>query len=338
MGLQLHPVQNVVNVQWTPQGIFAATRDTVGRQNPCALVYGKAGATTVDWTPLGALGIGEGGALLGCSVGGKTKNDDGTTTGTTTFVAVGKADEGDSETAGPYGSVIFTSTDGKDWTNTYKKIDVVEDDNISTEEAHGVVWDEGDRAFYVSMFAQENDIFSERIYKSTDGMSWGLAEQVTIDRESVDPREVDSILLKHCKKPENVGGKHPPAGIAKMPDGYQAYNESADVFMRPKDLKRFSAQGLIYDLAEGQDQLSPTLMIRRPGEEEGQYVEENKNIGAPCFAVANFGAAWIAGGGESNLDESFDKGDTWQSSYTHSGDTILHYNICAIAGGKPDKS
>lgn len=339
---RLDPLQNIVNVSWAAHGVFAATRDGVGRQNPCAVVYGKDGTEKINWKPLGGLGIDEGGALFGCSVGGKKKNDDGTTTGKTVFVAVGRPDEGHSVTFGPYGSVIFTSTDGQDWKVTYKKINVASTDVVSAEQAQGIVWDEDDGAFYVSMFAQEQlghneAIFSERIYKSTDGMSWELAEEAIINRESIEPKDVDSILLKHCNKPENTGGKH-PTGIAKMPDGYQAYNKAADVFMKPKDLKRFSAQGMIYNLAEGQDQLSSTLTIRRPGKEAGQYDEEDKSIGAPCFAVANYGTAWVAGGGESKMDMSFDNGKTWKTSYAHSGDAITHYNICAVVGGKPDKS
>jgi hypothetical protein len=320
MGIQLHPIQNIVNVKWG-KGVFVACRYIIGRSPAVAIYYGHSVTGTLKWTPLGPFGIGEAGGLTGCAVSKESADNPNKT-----FVIVGQTFE-----EPQFGSIILTSADGKKWDVTYKKLDVIEAGHFSNESMTGAVWDEdagASGAFYASAFARERrdgpDVFSERLYHSIDGRSWELAQESTIDL-SADPATYNSIILQHCNKPENQGGMVAAPGVQRMPDGLQAYDAGNDIFMKPKDLIHFGWDGAKYR----NDEPGTSVTIRRLSDDGSTYEETETSIHSGCFAVAYVGGIWVAGGAKSNLDASYDRGKTWNTS------NVVNepYLVAAIIGG-----
>jgi hypothetical protein len=351
MSLQLHFVEQIVNVQWGG-GIFVV-------KSLMGFIYRGSGKNTDDWQSIGQPKKISGflGANSGSSYAeiGKTDSEPGNSV----FVISATREDDD----GNFGSFILASDDGQSWEIAFEQYEVNDGDHRDPWifQPTGIVWDNDVNKFYASFLrtiADFDDVTGvtavdhENIYSSADGYSWSLLSTTPLpSSDTVDANTVTSAIIQYCNKPENTKGP------VKVPDGLQAYSEGSDTLIMPTALRGFEPwNGAFYNRRSGEfsgeeyGAADPSVNVITI-DEGGNKVTETVAVSADCYAVAQVNGVWVACGGTLTdlfqpgntltVDISLNGGKEWKQVYKNSSEGDWgSYHAASVSAGqqktKPD--
>src|SRR5262245_382804 len=328
-------LNRIVNVSWGGKAVFVAA-DGDGNQLIGERKVDEHGNNKIEWTKQDPFHIAEDKDVdfIASSSYDVVGTDD---EAKSVFLLIGHYNNTGPDVADTVISILM-SPDGYNWKDNLTEKDVLRTDQFHPppeviERWPGAsVWDDNDKAFYATAIEDKSltglgqVLRGERMYRSTDGLSWSLVGETYIP----DSTQAEfwmrypepSMIKAHCVKEENQGG---------IPDGFHGYSKATKIIMAPKTPHEFRVLGIDFEGTPA----SEVKITRPPPAATG-----TGTVSMPCVCVAHGEGVWVAGGGSEGtfpfldrtrvLDASFDDGESWQNTLN---DTAAR-PINTVIGGK----